>query len=685
MRRWWAVLLAMLLMCGVAAPAADAADLTTEQKFETLRQKGIFAGFSDGSAGLYQSMTREQFAQVLYKLLELPDPSGPSPYSDILRTRWSYVPIAAVTEAGLMVGTGYRTFSPDTPVTVEQLAAILVRTSGWSGGSKLVTGKVSAWARASVGIALQNQLIPQMQDYTGAATRGLLVEAVYAVYEKSQNAQLRVLSVAPISNQQIRVNLSRPVTTADQSHFRLRDVYGLELNVYAAVVYGDGLSVTVITEPQIAGRSYTLYIDGKPWTYAAKSDDQVKPTIASFSRVSDDTLELTFSEPVDRTTATNRSNYTFTNGLKTRGVQLSNDNRKVTITTTVQDEGVKYRLYVQNVKDVNGNVMDDWSTDFIADDKAPVATFYFNESTAMITLTFSEKINPDTARSLSRYSIDKGLQVVKAELSGDGKAVTLTTSQQKDATVYTLTVSGIQDMAGNRMQTQTFQFAGVAHPSSPVRLRSIQAVNQNTIELTFDRALSDEDVAGLKTAILTDNGSTVSMSGWPQPYQTLKTNGDRKTVIVQLRTDKDPNPRLFRPGHLYTARVTGIANLVVADNANIGPFAGTEVVNPVPRVTKAESIHERKVRITFSEPVRGVTADAFLVREKDGDVVTIERVNVGKSEVVTEAVLEFETGLQSGHLYEIFFRPGTVTDAAGWNEFQTRDGSKPYTVEFRSV
>lgn len=146
----------MLLFAGIAIPAAGAAELSTQQKYNYLKERGIFTGFSDGSAGLDRSMTREQFAQVLHTLLELPLPTGAASYSDVLRTRWSYVPIEAAGEAGLMVGVGGGKFGPERPVTVEQLAAILVRACGWGqDGPYYVVGRVSAWARASVAVALQ--------------------------------------------------------------------------------------------------------------------------------------------------------------------------------------------------------------------------------------------------------------------------------------------------------------------------------------------------------------------------------------------------------------------------------------------------------------------------------------------------------------------------------------------------
>lgn len=49
------------------------------------------------------------------------------------------------------------------------------------------------------------------------------------------------------------------------------------------------------------------------------------------------------------------------------------------------------------------------------------------------------------------------------------------------------------------------------------------------------------------------------------------------------------------------------------------------------------------------------------------------------------AELTFASNLESGHLYVMTFRPGTVTDAAGWNGFQTRSGTENFALEFRSA
>lgn len=686
MKRIALAVLALLLMAGLAAPAAIAAELTPRQKYDYLKERGIFAGFSDGSAGLDQPMTREQFAQVLYQLMELPLPTGRASYSDVLRTRWSYVPVEAVTEAGLMVGIGGGKFGPEGQVTVEQLAAILVRAGGWAqDGAYYVAGKVSPWARNSVAIALQRGLISQLPDYTVSAKRSLLAEAVYEVYIRMHQKVLQVSSIAALDSQQLLVQLQQPVAEADKSRFRIRDYRGAELAVWAAYVENNGMTVRLFTDRHTANQAYTLYADNTPFSYFVYSQDNVKPTIVSFVKQPNNKLELIFSEPLDKASAENKSNYTLNNGLRVTDARLSDHNQQLVIlTTSAQKEGAKYRLTVKNVKDLAGNAMNEWSTEFASDSTAPRASFSFNESTAQITVAFNEQVKPEYAADRSRYKLDKGLSVTRAELDKDGKTVYLTTSAQQDATIYTLTVSGIPDLAGNVMETQSFRFGGVANPVQQVRLQSVKAVNQNTLEMTFDRALSDLEVDKLGIAALKENGASVSMSGWA--FFKRRSGSDGKSVTVQIRTRDNSNPALFRPGRIYEVRAAGIDHLVTSGGADEAQFAGTQTPNPAPYVKEAVPISKKKVKVVFSEPVKNVSAAAFEMREKDADMVKITGDDLNDtSAVVKEVVLVLEKELKTGPIYVMTFRPGTVKDAAGWNDWQTRDGSGHFAMEFSGV
>ncbi|RAP74669.1 Ig-like domain-containing protein [Paenibacillus montanisoli] len=685
MKRIVFTLLALVLFFGVLIPAAGAAELTTEQKFEVLKDEGIFTGFEDGTSRLYESMTREQFAAVLFRLLEMSKTSGSPSYNDVLKSRWSYGEIEAVTDYGLMKGVANRIFAPTLKVTVEQLAVILVRANGSGNGASKVYGKVSEWARESVGIALKNKWIPEQNDYTEYATRGLLVKAVYAIYADSQMDALNVSSVVPIENNFLIVTLSTKATSADKDRFALQDVYGNRVDIERAVLSSDGWSVSVFTERQVGNRTHYLYVDGIAHQYTALPGDTTKPTVDSLVTLPPRTIVITFSEQVDSRTATNIANYGLNNGLKVMDLQLSSDKRNVTLTTSQQEDGKSYRLTISGVKDLASNVMNQKEFTFIGsnDVKKPAVTSVKVNADASVTVVFSEKVNRDQAVNTGRYAIDKGLSVTKAALADDSRTVTLTTSPQKDATVYSLDIAGISDLAGNVMDpSRNWQFGGVANPVVPVQLENIAAINENTLAISFTRAITDSDVNNLKVTIVTDNGAAVSMTGW-SAFE-LRKPGTDKAVTVQFR-NSDSNPALFRPGHVYVAAVTGVATLNTADHANQATFAGTDLENRIPYVTKAIPLSSTTVKVLFSEPVKNVSKAAFVIRETDGTVIGIESDGLNDTgKIVTEVVLKLSGSLKSDKKYEMTFQAG-ITDAAGWNRLQTQSGSDAYRVYFDGV
>lgn len=688
MRKIALALLALTLLLGLAIPAAGAATLTTEEKFQVLKQKGIMTGFEDGSSRLHESMSREQFAAVLYKLLELPSSHSAPGFVDVLKTRWSFTAIQAVRSAGLMVGKGNNRFEPTAPVKVEELAAVLLKVNNVPAYPNVVfAGKVSAWAKTSVGTALSKGWIPPMNDYTINATRGVLVEAIYAVYTGWVIA-LDVKSVEGLNVQTVRVNLKAKTDLADSGRFSLRDDLGNVVPVIHATVSGDGMSVLLTTGYQLENRTHYLTIDGKAWAYTSARSDMTKPTITAFDRVTARIYVLTFSEPVDNGSATNPANYSFSGGLKLTTLQLSADKRQVTLSTSNQSDNVRYWLTIKNVKDLAGNVMDT-RTDLsiVGSNDATKPTIIDSEfkvnADASLTVKFSEKVNRDIAVQTGRYSIN-GLTIVSATLDNEGRTVTLRTSAQQDKTVYSLTVSGIPDLAGNVMDTKSgLLFGGISNPVLPVKLQGIAAVNENTIEITFDRDIKDSDVGSLVVTILKDNGVNVSMSGWSK--YAVRKPGTNRVVAVQFRTGTDPNPNLFLPGHVYTARVTGVTSLLTQDGANESAFAGTVVANEAPYAKQVIVMNRTTIKVVFSEPVKNVNEPYFVVKEQGGDAVGISHDELNNTgAVVTEVTLKLSKDMTPGQVYSLSFKPG-ITDAAGFNGWKTKNGNEDISILFTGI
>lgn len=688
MRKIALLLLAFTLMLGLGVPASGAATLTTEEKFQILKQQGIMTGFEDGSSRLYETMSREQFATVLYRLLELPRSNSAPTFVDVLRTRWSFTAIQAVRSAGLMIGKGENRFDPTAPVKVEELATVLLKVNNVPANPTIgYSGKVSAWAKGAVGTALVKGWIAPMNDYTVNATRAVLVEAIYAVYT-GWNSVLDVRSVEAMNVQTVRVNLKVKTDSADIARFYLRDDLGNVVPILLSTVSGDGMSVLLTTGYQLESRTHYLTVDGSTWSYVSARSDMTKPTITALDRVTARVYVLTFSEPVDSATATNPANYSFSSGLRLTNLQLSADKRQVTITTSSQSNGTRYWLTVKNVKDLAGNIMDTRSDlSIIGNDDATKPTIIESEfkvnPDASLTIKFSEKVNRDIAVQTGRYSIP-GLAVVSASLDNEGRTVTLRTSAQQDKTVYNLTVSGIPDLSGNVMDTKSgLLFGGISNPVLPVKLHSITAVNENTIEVTFDRDIKDSDVGSLSVTILKDNGSNVSMTGWSK-FVARKPNTNR-VVVVQFRTANAPNPNLFQAGHVYSARVTGVSSLVTQDGANDTTFAGTVTANELPYAKQVIVLNRTTIKVVFSEPVKNVNETYFEMKEQDGDAVAISHDELNNTgAVVTEVTLRLAKDMTPGQVYVLMFKPG-ITDAAGFNGWKTKNGNEDISILFTGV
>ncbi|WP_352420278.1 S-layer homology domain-containing protein [Proteiniborus sp.] len=111
---------------------------TDTQKLEAAERlvaMGIITGYGDGSLGLEDNLTREQFATIVVRLLnkenEVDKYKKDSIFKDVKKEHWSagYINIAA--NEGLIVGRGDGTFNPLGNITHAEVQTILVRLLGY--------------------------------------------------------------------------------------------------------------------------------------------------------------------------------------------------------------------------------------------------------------------------------------------------------------------------------------------------------------------------------------------------------------------------------------------------------------------------------------------------------------------------------------------------------------------------
>ncbi|WP_176444844.1 S-layer homology domain-containing protein [Paenibacillus herberti] len=193
------------LVTSVFASSAFAAELTTQQKFDALKQAGVLTGYPDGTAGLTKNITRAEFSKVLVLLNGLTPDAAAANYKDVAAKHWAKSFIGAGTKAGYLNGLGNNLFGPSQSLTVEQVAKTLVIAAGLQPkADAAVSGAVSAWAKGYVAAAIEAGLIDQAASYKVAATRGQVVEAAYGL----SDAAVSVKSAVAVDASNIEVTFS---------------------------------------------------------------------------------------------------------------------------------------------------------------------------------------------------------------------------------------------------------------------------------------------------------------------------------------------------------------------------------------------------------------------------------------------------------------------------------------------
>ena len=126
MRNLWrcaAALAAVLWILGTPGAAANIA-----------AHPAYLAGFADGTLRPDAPLTREQLAQILYRLLPrdaLPDKPRAAAYVDVAANRWSYRAVCALTQLGVWADTQTPHFDPQRQMTGEEFAETLRRAGAY--------------------------------------------------------------------------------------------------------------------------------------------------------------------------------------------------------------------------------------------------------------------------------------------------------------------------------------------------------------------------------------------------------------------------------------------------------------------------------------------------------------------------------------------------------------------------
>ncbi len=489
---------------------------------------------------------------------------------------------------------------------VEQASAGLIGNYGINNGiqissATLVSDSIIHLA-TSEHLELQYTLTVNNVRDRAATPNTILPNSTYSYQYNDTTPPELVSAQSPMENKVV-LTFSEPIQEASaetQTNYSI----ATGITVLEASLQPDLVTVELITSIHAEG-NYTVTVNNVKDRAANANPiapnsllnynyvDVTKPTIASVNIDKAHKLFVHFSEPVDQSTAQQKSNYAISGGIQINSAALVSDSVVQLVTSDHLEQ--QYTLTVNNVKDraANGNTILNNSqhtyqyTDTTPPTMADVKATLKNK----VTLTFSEAVEQNSAEQTGNYSISNGIEVQTAVLISDSKVQLVTSDHQEIG--YTITVNSVRDRAANPNailpnSTYGYQF----NDTTPPELVTAQAPLENKVTVTFNEPV---EAASAETA------ANYSITGNTFVLQAAL---QADMVTVELRTSVQAEGN-------YTVSVSNVKDRATTPNtiaANSAlDYAYVDVT--LPTITSVQIENENSVVVKFSEPVEQVTAE----------------------------------------------------------------------------
>jgi hypothetical protein len=449
---------------------------------------------------------------------------------------------------------------------------------------------------------------------------------------------------------------------------------------------GTILKVVVANVTDLSGN--IINSDKDDMLFAGLAVDTAKPELTAAAGLTNTSVKLSFNEDVDNVTAENIANYAI-EGLTITKAELQTAKNEVILTTSTHTAGSIHKVVVTNVTDIAGNVINSDKDEYLfaglaEDTTKPQVASAISVDSKTVKVTFNEPMEEATAKLAYKYYFGSELgyptKVVKDTTITNGTVWVLTTGTQS-AKIYTLDVTGINDLSGNVIDEDkdTAELAGTgsADATAP-KVSSAVAVNNNTVIVTFNEDLDTLTIDATDFTFTVQSGTetaTNKIAAAANP--TAKSVADdNKTVTLQFGT------ATMTSGVLYKVTVAGIddstGNTIVIGTNDTALFAGTTVTNDAPKVTSAVLLTNQTLKVTFSE-VLNITGTLdntdFTITPNDTGITftgTVNKVVVASDKKSVTAYFTGDT-FESGKLYTVAVASAKIKDELNVVALDTTD------------
>lgn len=276
-----------------------------------------------------------------------------------------------------------------------------------------------------------------------------------------------------------------------------------------------GSSEVFIAEKNSEGLALTdtwgeAYLGGS--LQAVVTGDTSAPSVVKLEMSSPNVFKVEFSENVSFAASNLDVKYTTGALIPNLWVSVSGSGKSYTVQLNDANlTGKSIRINLRNVADQAfiPNIMSvHTATLTIPDVDRPEVTSVVKDTVSKyVYVTFSKPVEVASATTRSRYVVNlsnSSLVVSKAPVQVNGGrtfrlSLTNTEYTLAQSSGAKLTVTGVKDLSGNVMTTQSFGFGGMTDVAqNPPKLVSVYAVDSRNVTAVFDQALSRVDAGAFK-------------------------------------------------------------------------------------------------------------------------------------------------------------------------------------------
>lgn len=442
------------------------------------------------------------------------------------------------------------------------------------------------------------------------------------VFKPLDNTVPTVAAVQGLGNKTIRVLFNEPIKTAVTSNF------AIDGKVVVGSIQTTGNAVIIKLSSALTDGEHTLTAEGisdyanfkvvKADTKFNVVEDKTAPTVTSVVSASFEKVVLKFSEPVEQVFASNI--YWMQGSAKKQASSvkpLADDTYEFTFT---DDKKLVYTtdLYVTNVKDYSGNVIDKDTkvqvTPVIDQTRPEVisAGFVSGSSNKQIVIKFSKSLDENTAKKAANYVIkDKDGKVQYISTSVDAtkdKEVTITLlNALKDNQDYTLSVTGVSDNTTLKNVILPYTTTLSVKDVTPPTFDSVTRINDKQLYVQFSEAMATSgDGSIVDSAKYTITNTSTKKTISPASFNVT---GDAKGVIL---TFNDELPAYAN----ISVKVQLVKDLAGNYLANLTDTK-TAIDNSRAVVDTVKAVATDKVQVKFTRALQSLNQGDFKVEGQD--------------------------------------------------------------------